>query len=63
MEETKLPVGSKPLENDQHKKLAQGYFETANKKVAGERAGYTDKSNSFRALQRPDVQARIKFLQ
>ena len=58
-----IPLGSLPLDNEQHERLAQGYFETANKKIAGERAGYTDKSNAWRAIHREDVQARIKFLQ
>lgn len=58
-----IPLGSLPLDNEQHERLAQGYFETANKKIAGERAGYADKSNAWRAIHREDVQARIKFLQ
>lgn len=58
-----LPKGSEPLANQQHENLAQAYVETASKKKAGEKAGYTDKSNAFRAILRPDVQERIKFLQ
>lgn len=63
MENIELPAGSEPLANQQHENLAQAYVETANKKKAGEKAGYTDKSNAFRAILRPDVQERIKFLQ
>ncbi|MFW2042675.1 terminase small subunit [Acinetobacter sp. ULE_I001] len=63
MEDIELPKGSEPLANQQHENLAQAYVETANKKKAGEKAGYTDKSNAFRAILRPDVQERIKFLQ
>ena len=63
MEEIELPKGSEPLANQQHENLAQAYVETANKKKAGEKAGYADKSNAFRAILRPDVQERIKFLQ
>lgn len=63
MEDIELPKGSEPLANQQHENLAQAYVETASKKKAGEKAGYTDKSNAFRAILRPDVQERIKFLQ
>ncbi|WP_423854117.1 terminase small subunit [Acinetobacter guillouiae] len=63
MENIELPAGSEPLANQQHENLAQAYVETANKKKAGEKAGYTDKSNAFRAILRTDVQERIKFLQ
>ena len=63
MEDIELPKGSEPLANQQHENLAQAYVETANKKKAGEKAGYADKSNAFRAILRPDVQERIKFLQ
>ena len=63
MEDIELPKGSEPLANQQHENLAQAYVETANKKKAGEKAGYTDKSNAFRAILRPDVQERIKYLQ
>lgn len=63
MGDIELPKGSEPLANQQHENLAQAYVETANKKKAGEKAGYTDKSNAFRAILRPDVQERIKFLQ
>lgn len=63
MEDIDLPKGSEPLANQQHENLAQAYVETASKKKAGEKAGYTDKSNAFRAILRPDVQERIKFLQ
>ena len=63
MEDIELPKGSEPLANQQHENLAQAYVETASKKKAGETAGYTDKSNAFRAILRPDVQERIKFLQ
>ena len=63
MEDIELPKGSEPLANQQHENLAQAYVETASKKKAGEKAGYTDKSNAFRAILRPDVQDRIKFLQ
>lgn len=62
-DEIELPAGSEPLANQQHENLAQTYVETASKKKAGEKAGYTDKSNAFRAILRPDVQERIKFLQ
>ncbi|MFW2173749.1 terminase small subunit [Acinetobacter guillouiae] len=62
-DEIELPKGSQPLANQQHENLAQAYVETANKKKAGEKAGYADKSNAFRAILRPDVQERIKFLQ
>lgn len=63
MKDIELPKGSEPLANQQHENLAQAYVETASKKKAGEKAGYTDKSNAFRAILRPDVQERIKFLQ
>ena len=63
MEDIELPKGSEPLANQQHENLAQAYVETANKKKAGEKAGYADKSNAFRAILRPDVQERIKYLQ
>jgi phage terminase small subunit len=63
MGDIELPKGSEPLANQQHENLAQAYVETANKKKAGEKAGYTDKSNAFRAILRQDVQERIKFLQ
>jgi phage terminase small subunit len=63
MEDIELTRGSEPLANQQHENLAQAYVETANKKKAGEKAGYTDKSNAFRAILRSDVQERIKFLQ
>ena len=63
MEDIELPKGSEPLANHQHEELAQAFIITGSKKKAGDMAGYTDKSNAWRAMHRDDVQARIKFLQ
>ncbi len=63
MEDIELPKGSEPLANHQHEELAQAFIITGTKKKAGDMAGYTDKSNAWRAMHREDVQARIKFLQ
>lgn len=63
MEDIELPKGSEPLANHQHEELAQAFIITGSKKKAGDMAGYTDKSNAWRAMHREDVQARIKFLQ
>lgn len=63
MEDIELPKGSEPLANHQHEELAQAFIITGSKKKAGDMAGYTDKSNAWRAMHREDVQTRIKFLQ
>ncbi|WP_335956608.1 terminase small subunit [Acinetobacter bereziniae] len=63
MEDIELPKGGEPLANHQHEELAQAFIITGSKKKAGDMAGYTDKSNAWRAMHRDDVQARIKFLQ
>ncbi|WP_312970863.1 terminase small subunit [Acinetobacter gerneri] len=62
MEETKLPAGSEPLEDDRRERLAQEYLKCLNIAKSGELAGYADKSTSWRAWSHSEVQERIAYL-
>ncbi|MFW2106345.1 terminase small subunit, partial [Acinetobacter guillouiae] len=62
MEDIELPKGSEPLEDDRRERLAQEYLKCLNIAKAGELAGYADKSTSWRAFERNEVQERVAYL-
>ena len=62
MEDIELPKGSEPLEDDRRERLAQEYLKCLNIAKAGELAGYADKSTSWRAFERDEVQERVAYL-